>query len=355
MASDAETFTSHVLLMGDTRLVGHHGSTSVVNVIHRLLRRRHIGVVSSRARPDLVASVDTAARSGVSGIVINGEGAFHGSSEHALLFSRTVRRCEEAGLPCIVVNSVLDECDPEVIRGLRGATMMYCREDRSKRIADRYGIRAELCPDLTFALDMPPSLRWTSGNRIIVTDTTVDAINRVLHAYAKRNRFEFLPLRGRPEIASYFDRKSLARVAKFELRNRIGRVFPGSFGMDRYGRAVPTVDRFLQEVANGTRLVVSGRFHGVCLCLKLGIPFLAVASNTHKIEGMLEDAGLAHKLVPVDALKDSLSSLDTLIEAGAWSKTDEQSREDYLATAAAAITQCFDRIAAEIANRCPAS
>jgi hypothetical protein len=35
--------------------------------------------------------------------------------------------------------------------------------------------------------------------------------------------------------------------------------------------------------------VITGRFHGVVLCAMLGIPFVAYESNTHKIEGLMND------------------------------------------------------------------
>lgn len=39
-------------------------------------------------------------------------------------------------------------------------------------------------------------------------------------------------------------------------------------------------------------LVVTGRFHGICLAILAKRPFVAFASNTHKIEGLLKDANL---------------------------------------------------------------
>ena len=42
------------------------------------------------------------------------------------------------------------------------------------------------------------------------------------------------------------------------------------------------------------RGVVCGRFHAVAACAVLGIPFSAYSSNTHKIEGMMEDMGVGH-------------------------------------------------------------
>ena len=39
-------------------------------------------------------------------------------------------------------------------------------------------------------------------------------------------------------------------------------------------------------------VVVTGRFHGACLSVVAQRPFVAVSSNTHKIEGLCRDAEL---------------------------------------------------------------
>ncbi len=58
-----------------------------------------------------------------------------------------------------------------------------------------------------------------------------------------------------------------------------------------------TVDH-LQRLGEAKSLV-TGRFHQVCMALALGTPFLAVRSNTAKIEALCRDAGLdpTHRMV----------------------------------------------------------
>ena len=56
-------------------------------------------------------------------------------------------------------------------------------------------------------------------------------------------------------------------------------------------------------------LIVTGRFHALTLAIKYKIPTLAIPSNTHKVEGLLHDAGLS------DFLVSDLSKLeDKIIE-----------------------------------------
>jgi hypothetical protein len=334
-----------VLLLGDTRSVGHHGSSSVVKVILDELGRRGIDVVSSTELAGLASDPPALKTRSIDGVLINAEGALHGHSKHAVRFARVVEACEENGLPCFVINAVLDECDRDVTDKLRKVSGMFCRESRSKARADSLGIPAQLCPDLTFALHLPEGLDWVPGTKGLVTDSTLAETNRFLHSFAALHDFSYLPLRGAPQITSYSETKSVSRALKFAVRRRVGQFFRGRFQADRYGCAVATADQFLQKIASNTKLVISGRFHGVCLCLKVGVPFLAVRSNTYKVEGLLEDAGFADRLVAMDALADRDRSFELLNTAANWSEADEQNRCRYIKFAEDSIRACFDHIA----------
>lgn len=54
--------------------------------------------------------------------------------------------------------------------------------------------------------------------------------------------------------------------------------------------AIQPAESFLGRITQYRR-VVCGRFHAAAVCLSLGIPFSAWPSNTHKIAGLLWDAG----------------------------------------------------------------
>lgn len=58
----------------------------------------------------------------------------------------------------------------------------------------------------------------------------------------------------------------------------------------------------LLKAVGQSRLVVTGRFHMVCACLLTKTPFIALKSNSHKIEGMLaaSDASLPVAESPKD-------------------------------------------------------
>ena len=333
-----------VLLLGDHRSVGHHGSSTVVRVILNELGRRGIDVVSSSKLSKLASDPSSLKARSIDGVLINAEGALHGQSKHALGFARVVEACKENGLPCFLINAVLDGCDREVTDKLRKASGMFCRERRSKAEADSLGIPAQLCPDLTFALHLPDEVNWIPGAQGLVTDSTLAETNQTLHRFATLHDLSYLPLRAAPHITSYTD-KSVSRALKFAVRNKVGQLFRGNFQADRYGCTVASVEQFLRHISSNTKFVITGRFHGVCFCLKVGVPFLALRSNTYKIEGLLEDAGFADRLVAIDTLANPDRSVELLNAASNWSEADEQNRCRYIKFAEDSIRACFDNIA----------
>jgi len=64
---------------------------------------------------------------------------------------------------------------------------------------------------------------------------------------------------------------------------------------------------------------VTGRFHGLILALLHGLPVVALASNTPKIEAMLGDIGLSEKLLGYEAL-EGMDAGARVFGSGDWEK-----------------------------------
>ncbi len=334
-----------ILVMGDTRAVGHHGSTLVMEAIVRELAIRDAdAAIAGPVRSEF----DVARLRTFDGVVINGVGALHVRSPKALLISQFARRARDIGIPCFLVNTVIDECDEEVIQGFPALTGVFCREPRSLERAKSYGAAAKLCPDVTLAIETPKDIKWHAGEKVIVTDSTLGSVNKLLHAFARRTHAAFLPMRTRPQVPIFSSKKAFMRIVKYEVRHKIGNVLPGNFTADRFGCAVGSADAFLRAIAGDTKFIVSGRFHGACLAMRLGVPFLAVRSITHKVESLLDDAQLSHKLIDLETLK-STTRLDSLFAAATWSDADQARCRNYVANAQKAVAACFDDVVAQIA------
>lgn len=56
--------------------------------------------------------------------------------------------------------------------------------------------------------------------------------------------------------------------------------------------------------------IISGRFHVVCFALQNRIPFLALKSNTPKIENILSEIGISNRIINIDHLDDKIILID---------------------------------------------
>jgi hypothetical protein len=102
------------------------------------------------------------------------------------------------------------------------------------------------------------------------------------------------------------------------------------FGQASHGTLVE-----LFHLIAGSRLVVTGLFHMSCLALLARTPFVALPSNTHKIEGLLDDVGLPHRFIPGQNLPEAL------LEYARWNAGEAERVEAYIAGARRSIDEMF--------------
>jgi polysaccharide pyruvyl transferase WcaK-like protein len=329
-----------VLLVNDTRMVGHHGSTAVVDIIVQQFAKRGIAILSHLQHG---IDIENIGDHGCQAVVINGEGAMHGGGKHSHLFSRIAQQMRKRGIPVFLINTVFDEETPEIVARMRHFTVIYCRETQSVRRLAASGVPARVCPDLTFALDLPDGLVLRPGNRIVVLDTTIRSKNRRLSQFCLENDLHFQPIRTSPRLIRVSSCRNLLRIARFNATKCVGKLLPGVYAFSRYANALASSHAFLRRLADGTLVVVAARFHGVCFCLKIGVPFLAISSNTPKIEGMLADAGLDDRMLDIADL-----SVEVIRRRSFWSPEHEDSRLRYVRDAETRIADMFDDIARTI-------
>ena len=356
-------FSNPLLILGDTRITGHHGSNTVIQVLFQQLDMRGLEfeIVSNQQNLE-----DILAKKIFAAVIINGEGSLHGRSRSAIKYAQVCKICAVLGIPCFIINSVLDNLESDILEQLAKCTKIYCRETASLAVAQEFGIFAGRCADLTFASDFHPEISWEKNSqKIVVTDSTVDNVNRRLHKFAIDNKLEYLPLRTQLGHIDFSTFKSPVREVKFSVRHLLGKLISGSYQIDRFGKAERHFHDFANRLNSDTQFVLCGRFHGVCFCLKWGIPFLAVESNTHKIQGLLDDANLSHKLLKLRSDESnsgkglafenidvpSSGLISALAERASWTHQDERNRLAYIQNARTEITKCFDEILQAIANQ----
>jgi GT2 family glycosyltransferase/tetratricopeptide (TPR) repeat protein len=194
---------------------------------------------------------------GMDAVVVNGEGTIHHGA--GLHLTTILAGAQELGLPTFLVNAVFQECeqDLETLRKLDDFTV---RDSNSAAYLERLGIAHRLVSDSILAADFENRPCHDFAGKIVVTD----------HHLARNH-----------DVG-----QALKRLLK-ELGDQA--VY---YPLDAPERA----EDWRHAVADleAVRLVVTGRHHGVYLAGMAGVPFVALGSNTWKVEGLL--AGLPGEL-----------------------------------------------------------
>jgi len=320
--------------MNDTGGILHHGCRVVMGRLLEMLSGRDYEIKTIPIGRDWEPQkgvIDNA-----SAVFINGEGTMHHSSPVAKRLLAIVPYCTARGIPVFLINSIWQGNDDEMKNLAADFSLRYVRESESQKQFLREGLAASVVPDLTLGWEVRPvdSARPRSGR--IYTDSADPKTSEFLirqHRADAASHFVLLePPAGDAEHWSstelaenlFHGTSNLQRIKNFRLKDHVAACLlhlkPGARVARikfKSGNVRLPLARFL-EALESADLVVTGRFHAVCFCLLTGTPFLATATNSHKIYGMLRDAGLEHRLVELEDLAA------VLLQPPVWTAEDSQ-------------------------------
>lgn len=318
-------------LINDTSLNNHHGCAIVTDKIctlcasHGILIKTMVPLRKNWREDKYIAGIRSSDL-----VIVNGEGSVHHSREFAKDMLRIAEYCKEHNIPVFFINGVYQANDSETDALMQKFNRVWVRESFSQKALAQSGIEAKLVPDIVISLKPRPAKIKDVAIDVLYTDSVKRDVTQNLFAGALKHyggRTEFVTLRKTEKHVPINGVRSLiSRIMKMRSRNVAGAVIcnPGIAGY------CETLDDLLTVISSSS-LVVAGRFHMVCLCLTLEVPFLAVRSNSHKVEGLLEDIGLTDRL-----LKNSTPTISELQSARAWKEGEifklrhwlDQSRAD---------------------------
>jgi hypothetical protein len=177
---------------------------------------------------------------------------------------------------------------------------------------------------------------------ILITDSSSVETSMQLHQfYARTNGAQFANLFKPTSAAQKLRMLTAAVVGRFapkrwswEWRSRLKRrpQRPFDATSTRYD-----VDDLCRRISSSS-LIITGRFHVVCLAMLARTPFIAVAGNTHKIEGLLADAGLTSRYL------SHLSHDSVPVAWSEWHDDELERVEGYLSNARSGLSRMFSRI-----------
>ena len=189
-------------------------------------------------------------------VVVNGEGSVHhGKNEHLLKLAER--------WPTALLNSVWQENPPKDFhKHLKLATFRESLSLQAWRSEVKEGIPSQLVPDMVFGSSLVAELLRS-------------------------------PIRGQ--------RRGVLKTDDVRFAAKARKPIKGFWKRQQYRRdnltRCETPPAFMLEKISRSELVLTGRFHAVALAIASGSDFVCWSSNTHKIEGMLQDANLSERLV----------------------------------------------------------
>lgn len=350
-----QTARPHIVVLNDTAVIAHHGCKIVMKRIVDQAHSWGVDVKTVSVYSDwrvFLNEIDSAIA-----VIVNGEGTLHHSANRGWRLVEVAPYCRQRGIPVFLINSVWQDNSQQMADMAKDFLIRSVRESRSQTQMNSQGLDARMVPDLTLGFDHTHAANNRAG--VLYSDAVgMPITDLIFRLYRKRQDGLFIslepPADSRGDYSSTVSERlapgpgsdlTLARKlarTRFIKRALIVRGRVKYWWRSRRGHMVERpVDDFLALLAS-SELVVTGRFHVVCLCLITGTPFIAVASNSHKVEGMLEDAGLKHRLISPQELARVLDSPPT------WTQEDSFLAADFVAMARREQAELFEDIGTAI-------
>ena len=329
------------VLLNDTRIDNHHGCDTVVSSIEALCLKNGMRLIGTspahrdwRSRPSVIALMEQASL-----VIVNGEGTLHHDrpAGHALLCAGQWAR--DRGKTSALINMTWQENGEDSFDKLSAFDIVSVRESASLKELTQRGIAASRMPDLAaYSISSEPAERRGYAVCDSVHGTYSVALYRAMRPFAAQ-RLPIIKLPRNPVAAARWIRRHTAQKAS--LLSPATLISAARAALPDFVYQAPDRECLLQRL--GTyELVVTGRFHMMIFCLATGTPFIALQSNTHKIEATAADAGVKPWRV-IDRPTDLNAAL--IRKASHWHDDEAANVERYIARGRADIERLFAQIA----------
>lgn len=330
------------VILNDTSYESHHGCETVVKNIKELLLKNGIKTIDTNpvGQNWMENKSFLGNLSKVDIIIVNGEGTLHHAQPRAkelVTIGKYIK--EKYNKPIVLINSTYQDNGDEIAEYMKYFDLIYVRETLSKNDLNKYNIKSIVIPDMTF-YSKYNILKKEKSNKIGITDSVYIDLSEELYNISLKNKFEYLPaltdnklrinnVKNILRYIKYYTYKTIKRILNmmgYKLSHQSIRTFYYTNGYKKY----------IDLIANLDFLIV-GRYHSLCFALKTHTPFSAIRSNSHKIEGMLEDIGIGHKRIKS---KENINIIDNKI----FSKDELQKINKYVNSAPQKIETMFNNI-----------
>lgn len=272
-----------VAIINDTDPTHHFGCMLVMANLRLLLKQQGIDVawtwpvgVDWRKHKRAIRK-----KGKVDAFIVNGEGTIHHSKErkHARALSEFANFAKEAfGVDSYLINATLFQNEANEYESIRSYKQIYVRDKSSLAELESFGLCGRYIPDLTFAKNDFQFDEVVDGEKseACVIDSALKSELPFLKHYCRQKGYTF-----RSMVVA-----RLSNVNFFKSPRPFVKNFYKWLTEDRLTSTHP---RDFIQFLRANRLVITGRYHTVTMCIKQQIPFIAFESNTPKVSFLLSD------------------------------------------------------------------
>lgn len=322
-----------MVLINDTRVDLHHGCTLVVQALHQLAADSGMKIIATApAHQNWAKNANfMAALHNADGIIVNGEGTIHHNRVAGKWLLQAAAKGRELGKPTLLCNATWDANGAQFGALAQMFNLVAVRETGSQQQLAAKGVTAVVAPDAALLFDWPQA---ATRRGISLTDSVNDTSTRQLQPLARRLAARRIDIHHGPVSRLQNCRRMLDRRHPLQISNLSEALRAACFGL---GERLNAPQDFIAGIA-GSELLITGRFHAVILAMATRTPFLAVCSNTHKIESTIADAGLE----PWRCVSSVAEITPQLVQrATQWHSNEVANLEVFIQSGRAAISAVF--------------
>lgn len=294
-----------VFVINDTSSEMHHGCSRVMDNLYHLIRiNGGIIVGSSPVGYDWRKNEKTKQQILSSDIVIvNGEGSIHHNSIAGVPLLDVASFCSNYGVKTALVNCLFQKMSDVNISKLKDFSFISVRDSFSQHELAELGIESTILPDLTFYsrskyVDIKDRFGWMYTCSVNIEKTV--ELSKL--SSKKKNGFFEPIIYGKGDWETNVGKQTIySKLKKLGMKSFIIKAKDRFFALSQSNK----IDRFSKiythneyhDLISKTEFLISGRFHSVCFAINSMTPFVALTSNSHKIEALIHDFGLSRKRV----------------------------------------------------------
>ncbi len=283
----------NVLLVNDTGLICHHGCNLLMNTIHNLLKKNNLIIKKRIFYEENYLEHLSSKIKNYDIILINGEGTIHGKSNadsnkvfEIIEFIKIIKKNYD--IPVVIFNSTISSLKKKQIEILKLVDRIYVREKYSYNYLKKENIKSKILPDLLSLLTIKYSKNV--GN-ILVTDSSIPKTTKKLLIFSISKNYSYIPI-----LYNNYLRYLRFFIYKFVLKFKIDYLINFYLYLKNL-----YLKNFLKEISK-SKLILTGRFHGIFICLALMKPFYTFQSDTYKIRGLINMIGLKSRMIDVNKI-----------------------------------------------------